>query len=67
MDIRCKICGFVKDIAPTHKDFKSANKNLSFLYICEHCSLKIQLELQKANDIYKFSSYPHNPPRHNND
>ena len=56
MDIRCNICGSVKDIAPTHKDYQSVNKNPNFPYICEYCGRKIQFELQKANDIYKSST-----------
>lgn len=67
MDIRCIICGSSKDIAPTHKDFQLASKNSNFPYICEYCGLKIQLELQKANDIYNsFYPYPHNPPQTHN-
>lgn len=58
LDIRCKICGAVKDIAPTHKDFRSANKDKNFPYICEFCARKIQFELQDDNKIYKPGAYP---------
>ena len=58
MEIRCRICGSVKDIAPSHKDFKVVRKNPNSPYICEFCGRKIQFEMQKTNDIYKSS---HNP------
>ncbi|MDQ7092934.1 DUF2197 domain-containing protein [Desulfosporosinus sp. PR] len=61
MNIRCKLCGALGEIAPSHKDFLSVKQNPNFTYICEFCARKIQFEMQEANAIYKFNRYSNNP------
>lgn len=59
VDVRCKICGTLKDISPVHKEFQLLSENPNSPYICEFCSKKIQYEMQNAHEIFKQS---YNPP-----
>lgn len=63
MAVKCRICGSENKISPMHKDFQEVNRNPNFPFICEFCGLKIQFEMQKANDIYNSL---HKPSQANN-
>lgn len=58
MEVRCQVCGSVKPIHESHKDFKAIAHNPGYPFICEKCATKIQLEMQDQTGLRKFLPYP---------
>ena len=58
MEVRCQVCGSVKPINESHRDFKAIAHNPLYPFICENCATKIQLEMQDQTGLRKFPPNP---------
>lgn len=53
MEVRCKVCGTLQSITKAHKDFQRIAKQPETTFICEKCSIRIQVEMQNKQDFRK--------------
>lgn len=53
MKVKCIMCGKEETLSKLHKDYKKLAANPDSAYFCELCSMKLNTQAQKKNEVLK--------------